>query len=55
MGDMKDAKIGSLSELLNTAPENVSLLQQAIQLVRDEAEGTSVDFFKHGQFGSHNS
>jgi hypothetical protein len=55
MGDMKDAEIGSLSELLNTAPENDSLLRQAIQRVRDEAEGASVDFFKHGQFGSHNS
>ncbi len=44
-----------LSELLETAAANDTLLGQALQRLKDEADGQHVDFFKHGQFGSHNA
>lgn len=45
----------NLSELLEAAAENDSLLGQALKRLKDEAEGPHLDFFKHGQFGSHNA
>lgn len=47
--------VENLSDLLETAAENDSLLDQALTRLRDEADGQHVDFFKHGQFGSHNA
>ena len=44
-----------LAGLLETAAENDTLLAQALERLEDEASGDSVDFFKHGQFGSHNA
>lgn len=45
----------NLSDLLKTAAENDTLLEQALKRLQDEAEGQHVDFFRHGQFGSHNA
>jgi len=45
----------SLADLLEIAAENDTLLDQALKRLKDEADGQHVDFFKHGQFGSHNS
>ena len=55
MGTVTDANVENLAELLETAAENDSLLDQALKRIKDEAEGLHMDFFKHGQFGSHNA
>ena len=52
---MNEAKVENLADLLETAAENDSLLDQALKRIKDEAEGQHMDFFKHGQFGSHNA
>jgi hypothetical protein len=52
---MSDSNVKDLAGLLETAAENDSLLDQALQRIKDEAEGQHMDFFKHGQFGSHNA
>lgn len=51
---MKDLK-NRLRDSLDIAAENDALLGQAIKRMEDERTGGAVDFFKHGQFGSHNS
>lgn len=51
---MKDLKSG-LREALDIAAENDSLLGHAVERLEQERNGGAVDFFKHGQFGSHNS
>lgn len=52
---MSESNVKDLAALLETAAENDSLLDQALQRIKDEAEGQRMDFFKHGQFGSHNA
>lgn len=54
-GDMADSKVRDLAGLLETAAENDSLLDQALQRIKEESEGQEMYFFKHGQFGSHNA
>lgn len=54
-GNMSESNVKDLAALLETAAENDSLLDQALQRIKDEAEGQRMDFFKHGQFGSHNA
>lgn len=44
-----------LAELLESASEQDSLLADAMDRLKREEEGQFDAFFKHGQFGSHNS
>lgn len=44
-----------LSDLVKASQENDALLKSAVKRLDEEALGDRRDFFKHGQFGSHNS
>ncbi|WP_241548462.1 hypothetical protein [Gordonia alkanivorans] len=44
-----------LSDLVGSAVDNDSLLAEAVQRLKREKETDSVEFFRHGQFGSHNA
>jgi hypothetical protein len=57
MGDrtVEEVDMALLAELLESAPEQDSLLADAIDRLKREEEGQFDAFFKHGQFGSHNS
>lgn len=45
----------ALSDLVGTEIDNDSLLEEAVRRARREANSDSVEFFRHGQFGSHNA
>ena len=44
-----------LSDLVGAEIDNDSLLADAVKRVKREAETDSVEFFRPGQFGSHNA
>lgn len=44
-----------LSELVRSAVDSDSLLAEAVERLKREKETDSVEFFRHGQFGSHNA
>ena len=44
-----------LSELVDMDIDNDSLLEDAVRRAKREAAADSVEFFRHGQFGSHNA
>lgn len=44
-----------LSDLVKASKDNDSLLKNAVKRLEEEEHGDRRDFFKHGQFGSHNS
>lgn len=44
-----------LSDLVGSGLDNDSLLAEAVRRVKREAETDNVEFFRHGQFGSHNA
>ncbi|MBR7194296.1 MULTISPECIES: hypothetical protein [unclassified Gordonia (in: high G+C Gram-positive bacteria)] len=44
-----------LSELVGSAVDSDSLLAEAVERLKREKETDSVEFFRHGQFGSHNA
>lgn len=53
MGDNSPKK--RLSELVDMDIDNDSLLEDAVRRAKREAAADNVEFFRHGQFGSHNA
>ena len=52
---MSDSPKKRLSELVDLDVDNDSLLEDAVRRAKREAAADSVEFFRHGQFGSHNA
>ncbi|WP_156527541.1 MULTISPECIES: hypothetical protein [Gordonia] len=50
-----DATKKILSDLVGSDVDSDSLLADAVKRVKREAESDSAEFFRHGQFGSHNA
>ncbi|MFH5230880.1 hypothetical protein [Antrihabitans spumae] len=45
----------ALADLVGKDIDNDSLLEEAVRRAKREAAADSVEFFRHGQFGSHNA
>ncbi|MEV6415377.1 hypothetical protein [Kribbella sp. NPDC051718] len=58
-GDMMDEVVAvdgvKLSDLVKASQDNDAILKNAVKRLEEEELGEAPDFFKHGQFGSHNS